>query len=657
MKKIYKTIENKLVKNNENGFTLIELIAIILILAIIALIAIPAINKIVDEVKKQAFKVTAINIVDAADKNCNVMLQQGENVNKTYTIVNHQITNGESLPISGKLPLQGNVNVSDSCLVAIAVNNNKWCALKEFSDDKVTLSEYVDGNCNYSGGPGNGDNLLVDKITEIRGSELKSGVNLGAEEYDNAILKKGEEIGYYSGKYFAGFNPNNYIMVDGKQFRIIGLTNQGIAVIGDINSSILNENSYPITLNPDFEARYNNLGLVKRGRFFTSLDDRNENTFGIYDYEKDMYIGGTVSYGGIQTSKFALLSFYDYELTIDRNAYSTCLKNNAVGTNEYGTALDFVACAPTSWLGDLGNDLYLNMALFNYGSGVFSPSYLANGKFNFLYSESSNEEPKKCNVCVEKIKLLIRNDSLYVSGDGTKENPFVYKTGFDINNFDTSECYILDELGYTIKGYDFADPLCSSNLVIPAEINGKPITNIGYGVFSGSVVTSVDFTKATNLKIIEAYAFSNSLISGAIVLPENLEIIEYNAFSKNNIAGELFIPKNLNQIEYNAFYMNSIERLIFDDYSNLKIINDNAFSDNFSLTGAINLPPNITGIGNYAFSNTNITSVSIPSTVKGLDLYSLYGTGSLTTINAYFANNGLANSPWGNTTAKINWLG
>ena len=52
----------------KKGFTLIELLAVIVILAIISIIAVPTITKVVDNSRKKAAEVSALNYIDAVEK-------------------------------------------------------------------------------------------------------------------------------------------------------------------------------------------------------------------------------------------------------------------------------------------------------------------------------------------------------------------------------------------------------------------------------------------------------------------------------------------------------------------------------------------------------------------------------------------------------------
>lgn len=113
---------------------------------------------------------------------------------------------------------------------------------------------------------------------------------------------------------------------------------------------------------------------------------------------------------------------------------------------------------------------------------------------------------------------------------------------------------------------------------------GKSIEEISHWSFANTSLTSVDFSKTTNLKIIGIHAFSSNLLSNLKFYGSNLEIC-VNAFSSNY---------NLTSIDLN----NSVSKIDEGAFSSLKLQSINIDYDNVQ-------------IGKYAFSNNQIVSVSI----------------------------------------------
>ena len=68
------------------------------------------------------------------------------------------------------------------------------------------------------------------------------------------------------------------------------------------------------------------------------------------------------------------------------------------------------------------------------------------------------------------------------------------------------------------------------------------------------------------------------------------------------------------------------------------------------------LPEGITSIGDYAFADCiNLTSISLPGSITNINQNAFYNCTNLTTINVPWAENEVANAPWGATNATINY--
>ena len=187
---------------------------------------------------------------------------------------------------------------------------------------------------------------------------------------------------------------------------------------------------------------------------------------------------------------------------------------------------------------------------------------------------------------------------------------FVFST---VNGFEVRDGEII---GCNIKG---------GNLVIPKMIDGTLITRIG------------------------AYAFEGLNIEN-ISIPDSVVSIGDYAFKNNNIIN-LNIPSSVKEIGEGAFIHNKIMDL---KLSKDTIIGDACFNDNMldrsnaffyrenvlvSYGGSIKghvIVPNVKSIGNKAFYESGIVSVSIPDSVEriGNDAFK-----SNYLIEVYLSNN------------------
>lgn len=143
-------------------------------------------------------------------------------------------------------------------------------------------------------------------------------------------------------------------------------------------------------------------------------------------------------------------------------------------------------------------------------------------------------------------------------------------------------------------------------------------------------------------------------ITGSLILPKTLNSIGAGAFSGcTGITGNLKIPKNVSFIDVAAFsyckitnfeveagnirYCNGSDGIIYtlqkdtiiicpgtktgtiEIPASVKRINQAAFWVCPGLTGALNIPNTVLSIGIGAFSGTNVTSVTIPNTIKVIE--------------------------------------
>ena len=259
---------------------------------------------------------------------------------------------------------------------------------------------------------------------------------------------------------------------------------------------------------------------------------------------------------------------------------------------------------------------------------------------------------------------------------------------------------------------------CGSNVVIPSTIGGQKVTSIGrsafynrkltsvvipnsvtdiwYGAFSDNQITSVDIP--SSVTSITAWAFRNNQIS-SLTLPDSLTYIGDAAFRSNKLTS-IVIPASVKTIGNRAFANNpglaslggkvelrflwnpsaisvalsanvqlvalSIDDCFDFDTTKGEITNYKKWA-NALCSDSIAIPATIRGvavksIGNHAFANKGLTSVTIPNSVTSIgksafvdnQLTSVTLSNSLTSIELYaFRNNQLTSITLPNSVTSI----
>lgn len=122
-----------------------------------------------------------------------------------------------------------------------------------------------------------------------------------------------------------------------------------------------------------------------------------------------------------------------------------------------------------------------------------------------------------------------------------------------------------------------------------------------------------------------------------IRIENGITYIGSSAFEDCSLAEDTVIASSVKVIGANAFFgCTSLKNVIFDKGSNLKIISEDAFADCTDLK-LINLPNMVESIGEFAFSNSGLTSIIIPEKVKKIAGSLLDGCTDLTSVT--FAKN------------------
>ena len=234
------------------------------------------------------------------------------------------------------------------------------------------------------------------------------------------------------------------------------------------------------------------------------------------------------------------------------------------------------------------------------------------------------------------------------------------------------------------------------DIVIPSTYNGLPVMEIGNSAFNGyqfirSVVIPEGVTRIwdgfsgctkletvtlpTTLELIGLSAFANCSSLASIEIPEGVTEIHQNAFIGCTNLETVTLPTSLKQIEINVFFgCSSLTSIKIPE--GMTGIYSNAFSGCTNLETVI-LPETLESIGTFAFAeceklyeqdsglayagnwlvgakqniisanvregtqhiadgifieNSNLSSVSLPSTLKTIGSFAFFGCSSLTSI-------------------------
>ena len=145
----------------------------------------------------------------------------------------------------------------------------------------------------------------------------------------------------------------------------------------------------------------------------------------------------------------------------------------------------------------------------------------------------------------------------------------------------------------------------STEIIIPSEIDGYPVTEIGDSTFRGC-------TNLTSVKI-----------------PDSVTSIDDSAFYGCSSLTSVTIPNGVTSIGDSTFYgCTSLKSVTIPN--SVTSIGDSAFYGCSSLKSAA-IPDSVTSIGNYAFYDCNsLTSVTIPNSVTSIGQSAFGGCKNLT---------------------------
>lgn len=164
----------------------------------------------------------------------------------------------------------------------------------------------------------------------------------------------------------------------------------------------------------------------------------------------------------------------------------------------------------------------------------------------------------------------------------------------------------------TITGYNGSNV----NLIIPATLNGLPVTCIGDYAF-GENEDLVSVVVPNSVTVIENSAFYECYNLMTITLPIGLTSIGSEAFSDCENLKTLTIPSSVTSIGSRAF-SSCIKLTSLILPGGITAISSSLFYNCRGLTSLV-IPANVTSIGSYAFSScSSLIGMIIPNTVTSI---------------------------------------
>jgi hypothetical protein len=155
------------------------------------------------------------------------------------------------------------------------------------------------------------------------------------------------------------------------------------------------------------------------------------------------------------------------------------------------------------------------------------------------------------------------------------------------------------------------------NVIIPAYIDGLPVTTIGVNAFRNKGIEKLTFPE-TLVKIMDGPAEGQGAFSGnkikEIIFPDSLVYVGAEAFYGSNVE-KVVLGENVTYLGPKAFKYNNISSVTFND--KLVMIDIQAFRFNAQLS-IVNLPETVTSLGTLSFSMCGIKDFTVPKNVTSL---------------------------------------
>ena len=166
----------------KKGFTLIELLAVIIILGILTTLIAPKVVNMIEEAEKNTNMTSAQNLAKAAQLKAQNNDAAGTNEN---IIINYETgENANYLDYNGSKPEKGQVKITSSGEISMAVKIGDNCYIKNFDTQEIKMEKYNEETCK---------NTVL--FTNDSWKTIIANLNIDRHAYDDQIgLEKEIEV-------------------------------------------------------------------------------------------------------------------------------------------------------------------------------------------------------------------------------------------------------------------------------------------------------------------------------------------------------------------------------------------------------------------------------------------------------------------------------
>lgn len=181
---------------------------------------------------------------------------------------------------------------------------------------------------------------------------------------------------------------------------------------------------------------------------------------------------------------------------------------------------------------------------------------------------------------------------------------------------DKGSTITIDDFTHYIKG----------DIVVPATINGKPVTEIGpRAFFACRRITSISLPDSVTRIGDSAFSVCDKMLS--VNIPSGVTAIEDQTFYNCRALEQLSLPAGITRIGAGAF-QSCTSLKSFELPPLVTTFSQNMLGSCMSLT-SITIPSRVTRIEDGALAGTGVKSLLIPKTVQYLGQRQFYGCGNL----------------------------